>query len=279
MKILINGKELDFTLGDEKNIGQVLAEIESWLSNSGHVISKLSIDDSVISASQIEDAFEMNIDTVKSLEIHTDTRPDLTSSSLLALFEDIKEYESLDYEKKAGFFENWKKSAQAAYICRQMPDLFSLCVKTFLHGEVTLAYLSSVTEERLHELNDPLNEILKIEPLLDDICTRLVDLPLDIQTGKDIKAAQTINLFAAVTDKIFRIYYELSIQGYFVIDNESEKEQMTKLIGEFTNILKELMESFERNDLVLVGDLAEYEASVKIRELYNVIVKNSRSHK
>ena len=275
MEVLINGKTLDITLENEKNIGQVIAGLEQWLSGCGHILTKLSIDGSDVPASQVEEAFNKDIDSVTSLDIQTDVKSNLTSSALFTLLEDIKEYENLDYEKKNSFFENWKNKPHVTYTSGQIPDLYSSCVKAFSRGEIAPENLYSITKERLNEVNNPLDEFKKIEPLLNEVCGSLVDLPLDIQTGKDFKAAQTIQFFAAVTEKILRIYDELNYQGCIAINNE----QLTTSITQFNNLLRELMEAYERNDLVLVGDIAEYEASVKIKELYNIILEHSRGEK
>ena len=276
MEIKINDKALDVSLDNEKTIGEILTAMEQWLSNSGHILSGLRIDGIDIRASQIEDAFSREIDSVKCLEIETNPLSDLAVSSLVRLLEDIKEYENLNFENKANFFENWKESACGRFLNAEIADLYGLCVRTFSQGDVTTQNLSLIAEERLREVTDPVKEFECIKPVLNEICEKLIDLPLDIQTGKDMKAAQTIQLFTALTEKIFRVFYQIDIQGYTNEDPENIKEQIIRQITEFTDVLKELLEAYEKNDSVLVGDLAEYEASVRIKELYTFIMENCR---
>jgi hypothetical protein len=64
----------------------------------------------------------------------------------------------------------------------------------------------------------------------------------------------------------------LEIQGYLPRGEKS----FSKVIGEFGNLVKELLEAYEKHDTILVGDLAEYEAVPKLKELYSVIMNNSR---
>ena len=276
MEIKINDQILDVSLDNEKTLGEVLSAMEQWLSNSGHVLSGLRIDGIDVKASQIEEAFTREIDSVKCLEIETNTAAELTVSSLVRLLEDIKEYENLNFEDKTKFFENWKESVCGRLLSSEIADIYELCVRTFSQGDVTTQNLSLIAEERLREVTDPLKECEKIEPVLNEICEKLVDLPLDIQTGKDMKAAQTIQLFTALTEKIFRVFYQIDIQGYTSDKPENIKEQIIRQITEFTDVLKELLDAYEKNDSVLVGDLAEYEASVRIKELYKVIMENCR---
>jgi len=277
MEIRIDGRTLDVSLENEKTIGEVLSFIEQWLSDSGHILSGLSVDGIPVTASQIEDAFSRNIDSVQYLDIKTNTLADISSSSLVTLLDDIKEYESLDYDKKIKFFDSWKESACARFLSARMTDLYMLCDNTFSKDTVNPQTLYSITQERLSEIKDPLLEFTNTEPVLNEICEKLIDLPLDIQTGKDLRAAKTIQLFTAVTEKIFRIFYQLDTQGFFNKEQKEEnKEQILTQITEFTGILKELLEAYENNDTVLVGDLAEYEASLRIKKLYNTILENSR---
>jgi len=279
MDIRINDQSLDVKLEKEKTVGEVLAALEEWLSNSGHILSGLSVDGTAVKVSQIEEVFKKEIAFVKCLDIQTNPVADLMASSLVTLLSDIKEYENLDFNKKTDFYGSWKGTACGRFLEAEIPDLFALCVITFSNGAMDTANLTSLTEERLREVTEPLKEYTNIEPVLDDICVKLVDLPLDIQTGKDKKAALTMQLFTAVTEKIFRIYYQFDTQGYLEEQEAEKKEQIIRQITEFTDVLKELLEAYEKNDSVLVGDLTEYEASVRIKEIYSAIMENCRRSK
>jgi len=276
MDIRINDQTLDVRLEKEKTIGEVLAALEEWMTNSGHILSGLCVDGEAVKVSQIEEVFKKEIDSVKCLDIQTNPVAELMASSLVTLLEDIKEYESLDFGKKTDFYGEWKGTACGRFLEAEIPDLFALCVITFSNGAMDTASLASLTEERLREITEPVKEFTNIEPVLDEICLKLVDLPLDIQTGKDKKAAQTMQLFTALTEKIFRIYFQIDTQGIFIEENTEKKEQIIRQITEFTDVLKELLEAYEKNDSVLVGDLTEYEASVRIKEIYSAIMENCR---
>ncbi|MCL2759464.1 MAG: hypothetical protein FWD22_04570 [Treponema sp.] len=273
MIIRINNQALDFTLDKEKTLGDVFTGIEQWLSSSGHRLSEISVDGQVINASMIEDIFSRDINTVKFLDINTNVIAELTAASLLNLLEDISEYESLDFENKTKFLDTWKGRPQAQFMYAEMPDLYSFFINTFSNNDISPAVLRSITEEIQREVNDPVNEITKIEPVLNEICIKLTDLPLDIQTGKDLLAAQTLQLFSAITEKIIRIFYQLNSQCYLTDKNEIKK--IAQDFSDFKNVLKELLEAYEKNDTVIVGDLAEYEAAPRLKEIYTSILKNS----
>jgi hypothetical protein len=272
MIIKINGKTLDFSLDNEKTLGEVFSSLEQWISNSGHRLSEISIDGQVVSAGMVEEIFKKEVKSIKELNVSTNAVAELAAASLQTLLKDIDEYENIKFDEKAKFFDNWKNSAQALFIMQEMPDLYSYFKNTFLSGEIPLQTLRSVTEEIQREVNEPVKELVKIEPILNEICDKLINLPLDIQTGKDLTAAQTIQLFAAITEKIIRLFYQLSTQGYIVQIEEAKK--IAEGFADFKNILTELLESYEKHDIIIVGDVAEYEAAPKLKELYLNILSN-----
>jgi len=274
MIIKINDKPLDFSLGNEKTLAEVFTSIEQWLSNSGHRLSEIFVDGQAVTAGMLEDVFKKEVKSIKELSINTNAIAELAASSLQSLIKDIDEYESLKFNEKPKFFDNWKNSAQALFIMQEMPDLYSYFKNTFSNGDVSSLTLRSVTEEIQREVNEPVKELTKIEPILNEICEKLINLPLDIQTGKDLLAAQTIQLFVAITEKIIRLFYQLSTQGYIVQIEEAKK--IAEGFSNFKNILTELLESYEKHDIIIVGDVAEYEAAPKLKELYLSILNNCR---
>jgi len=274
MIIKINDKPLDFSLDNEKTLGDVFTSLEQWLSNSGHRLSEILIDGQAVSAGMLEEIFKKEVKSVKELDIRTNAVAELAAASLQTLLKDIDEYENLKFDEKAKFFDNWKESGQALFILEEMPELYSYFKNAFSKGEVSSSTLRSVTEEIQREVNEPFKELAKIEPVLNEICDKLVNLPLDIQTGKDLLAAQTIQLFSAITEKLIRLFYQLSTQGYIVQIDEAQK--IAEGFNNFKNILVELLESYEKHDIIIVGDLAEYEAAPKLKELYLNILSNCR---
>jgi len=276
MEIRINGQQLNANLENEKTVGEVLAGIDQWLKDTGYVFSGFSVDGQQITGSMVDDVFLKDIYSINILDIQTESLASHIFLSLITLLDDITIYENLNFKEKTKFFDTWKESACARFISAQMTDLFSLCVNTFSHGHLSSADLRSIAKERQREVSEPVNEFANITSVLDSICERLIDLPLDIQTGKETQAAQTIQLFTAVTEKILRVFFQLDIQKFLNTDKD-QREKIIQQINDFTDILKELLDAYERNDSVLVGDLAEYEASVRIKEIYSAILENCLS--
>ena len=274
MEIKINGQAADITIDNEKTVGEIIAGLDEFLANCGHRLSGLAIDSQAIDISLMEEAFLREINNIKKIDLYTHSLAELFALSLLDLLDDIEEYETLNLEDKNKFYESWKERACAKFAAEQMPDLFSLYVSAFCDGSIELRVLYSITEERLREVKEPEQELANIKSPIEEICARLVDLPLDIQTGKDRRAAETIQIFTGITEKIFRILRQLDTQGF--TQNIKEEETVVKLLGDFNLAVRELLQAYEKQDTVLVGDLAEYEIAPRLEELYNTITKNSR---
>jgi len=274
MIIKINDKPLDYTLGNEKTLIEIVAGIEQWLSNSGHRMTEMLVDDQDVNSSMVEEIFKKDIKTVKCIEVRTNTIAELTAACIINLKRDIDEYEKLNFDEKAKFLNEWKKSGQAQYISEEMPELYSYFSDSFSAGNISIPTLRAITEEIQREVTAPLKEMEKVEPILNEICDKLVELPLNIQTGKDLLAAKTIEIFSSLTEKIIRIFYQLNIQGY-LLQMEKAKE-IAREFSDFKNILTELLEAYEKHDTIIIGDLAEYEASPKLKKLYFAILDSCR---
>jgi len=266
MEIKINGNTADITIENEKTIAQVMAGVEQWLAGSGHRLSGIVIDGQKADLSSLENVFAKEIDEVKTLDILTMTVTELTAMSLVNLLADIDEFEHISFEGRNNFFTNWKERPQTLFIIEQMPDIFTFYENAFLNGALSVQALRSITEERLREVQTPVDEFSNLRPLLEETCARLTDLPLDIQTGKDARASQTIQIFSGITEKIFRVYKQLELQGY--IPKSAAEKNLTNQINEFNGTVKELLLAYEKNDTVLVGDLAEYEIAPRLQKIY-----------
>jgi hypothetical protein len=275
MEITINGHAADIALDNEKTVGEIMAGLEQWLANTGQRLSGFSINNTPVASSSFEEIFKKDIASVKVLDIKTISLSELFLESLLNLHTDIEEFENMKFDEKQKFLSIWKERPQALFSLDQMPDLYNIFVNLFSGGDINKTIVFSVIEERLREVNEPLQELSNLRTLMDETCTKLTDLALDIQTGKDAQAAKTIQVFSGLSEKMLRIVKQLDIQG-ILSQEKGEKDAFSVIINEFGKIIKELLEAYEKHDTVLVGDIAEYEASPKLRELYSAIINNSR---
>jgi len=271
MKIKINGADADVRPENEKTVGEILGALDAWLSGTGHRLSGLNIDGKAVDAGEMELSFSRDIDTVDTLDICTSSLPQLVAESLSLTTRDIEDFREAGFDQKTGFADKWKESPQGRLLSEQFPELFDWTIKTFSGTGCSPQVLNALFEERLRELRDPAGELRRTAPLVDDICARLADFPLDIQTGKDARAAETVNVFSGVAEKVFRIFRTLGIEGYPVTGITIDNIPVNDYITEFDKALNELLDAYEKRDTVLIGDLAEYEMAPRLRGLYAAV--------
>ena len=271
MDISINEKPADITLESEKTVGELLSGIEQWLQGSEHRISGLRIDGQTINALSLTEAFAQPLDRIQSIDITVSAWQDLALEALLNIREDILAYDQSAFDHKAHIKNTWETDVTARFLAEHLPDIFALVRKTFEGSELTPTDAGRIVDERIRELVDPASEIAAMRDLVSQIASRLQDLPLDIQTGKDAKAAETIQLFSHSTDKLFRLIRFLRLQGRDLGALSIDTLPLDRFIDQFGAALKELLEAYETQDAVLVGDLAEYELAPRFLKLYSAL--------
>ncbi|MDR1931086.1 MAG: hypothetical protein LBQ44_10740 [Treponema sp.] len=268
-KITINGDPADITLETEKTVGELLSGIDAWLSGSGVFISGLELDGKNYGAPAMDDAFKLSLDEVGYVNVKTSGWAELFIEALAALKGEAPYIEKAQAEERRLFLSEWEESPACAFLEKNAPEIRSAFVQ-FLSGSLTHQAFVSLIDERLGELCDPGTEMKGIVPLCGEIATRLENLPLDMQTGKDGRAAETIVLFSAMAEKIFRLFL---LAKYYGFDAGDFKE----LIEDFGAAVKELLAAYENKDTVLMGDLAEYELAPRLLNLSKVLYDFSLS--
>jgi hypothetical protein len=271
MKIKINGVDADIKPENEKTVGEILSALDAWLAGTGHRLSGLNIDGKAVGAQEMELSFSRGIETIHTIDIYTISLPQLVAESLIQTMRDIEEFQEAGFDEKAGFSEKWKTSPQGCLLAEQYHELFDWTTKAFSGEGCSPQVLHALFEERLRELRDPAGEMSRTAQLVDDICVRLAEFPLDIQTGKDARAAETVNVFSGIAEKIFRVYHTLKIEGFPVAEITVDNMPINDYITEFSKALKELLDAYERRDTVLIGDLAEYEMAPRLRGLHTAV--------
>jgi hypothetical protein len=273
MDIRINGEPAGITLEAEKTVGQILAGLDDWLNGSGYRLSGVVIDGEAANAGSLPALFDRSLDHIKTLDIQTSSILDLMTEALLKLRQDIEDYERADFNEKKESAARWQQSPQALFLSEQIPEIHEWAGKSLAGEGVNPGELLNLVEERLRELENPREELNKAEPLVQSIVQRLGELPLDIQTGKDGRAVETVRLFSNIAEKIFRLFDLLKAGGYDIASLQVENIPISDYIDEFSTAVKELLAAYEARDAVLVGDLAEYELAPRFSHLYAAINK------
>ena len=271
MEIRINGKTADITLESEQTVGEVLAGIQRWLDGGGLSVSGLELDGAAYGTEALEGAFARPLAGLSSINVITSPWAELFLEALVVLEKDLEHYETLPEAGRKDCRERWDVSAPAAFLGSNAPELYEAVRKT-LEGSFSSAGTLALIRERIRELEGPERELAALEPLVEETARRLEELPLDMQTGKDGRAAETIACFSTLTEKLFRLIVFYRASG--ALENTTagtEGQSLKAYIEEFSAALRELIAAYENHDTVLVGDLSEYELAPRLPVLYSAL--------
>jgi hypothetical protein len=271
MEITINGVPAGITLETEKTIGDLLSGLENWLEGSGYYLSGLTVDGAVIGAGGVDSALGLSLERIGTLDIKTSAWSLLALEAFYTLRNTLDDYEAASFEERKNLAGGWTESAAARFLAERFPDLSERAGKSFAGEGLSTGEIRVLAEERIREIEDPRRELGRAEPALTEIVKRLEDLSLDIQTGKDGRAAETISLFTGISEKIFRLLPLLKSRGLDPDSLEVEGASFKAFLEEFAAAVKELLAAYETRDMVLAGDLAEYELAPRLGKFYAVI--------
>ncbi|MDR0568189.1 MAG: hypothetical protein LBG87_03185 [Spirochaetaceae bacterium] len=268
MDISINERPADIVLESEKTVGDVLAGIDGWLAGTKNRISGLRIDGLPVDASDLGEVFQRDLQGIRSIDITVSTWQDLALEALITMQDYLNIYETGSFEEQRCIRDGWEASVSAHFLAEQIPDIFGAVRKTLAREGLSPRDAARLVDERIKELIEPREELKHISPVISEIAVRLEDLPLDMQTGKDSRAAETIQLFSHIADKLLRLIRFSKLQGDIPDSLGVDNLPLNDFIDAFADILKELLSAYETQDPVLVGDLAEYELAPRLLKLY-----------
>lgn len=164
---------------------------------------------------------------------------------------------------------NYNKSLDEIYndIINKVKRKDEIIAQIFINGK-------EFNEEYLLRLdnNDGIKTIKFVTKNIEDLTKETVNNAGEylIKLKEGIK--ETADLFRQNDLEEANENYQLILEGFDwylsvlsslleIIENEELINQNNNLLDEFNTVLKELMEAYENNDLVLVADILEYEIS------------------
>jgi len=100
MEILINDEKIEFELETEKNVGEIIKGLESWIAENDNMIESISIDSVTVPFDYNCSEFRRSISLVKELKVITLTQVELAVNTIVSLGEYIirilSEYDDSD---------------------------------------------------------------------------------------------------------------------------------------------------------------------------------------
>ena len=264
MDILIDGKDANITLDTEKTLGDVLAGISEYLERSGFLISAVELDGSVINREAVDSLFQQPVSDTSKLNVQTRTAAEMTLDALVQTQTLVSLCENTMHTD-AELYTAFINCPPLTYLNEKENSVYNLIISYISNGMYNeLKHeLQAVIDERKNEIHSPKAELKAMSEDVMAVCGRLEEFSLDVQTGKDAKAAETVEQCAFILQKFFRL---LMLARFYGVSHEAvlAGEEM----NEFNSVLKEFLAAYENNDIVLSGDLAEYELAPRFRNLY-----------
>ena len=271
MLISINGKPVDITLDTEKTLGDVLSGIEQWISPSRSRIQKLNLNGNDICENTLSSEFGREIGDIKELEIFVSSWCELAAEALMNLLETCAIYEKAPFAERQQIISHWEGLAAARFLASDIPDIYNLSRQFFSGEGLSSSDFVILIEERLRETQDPRLEIENCEDFVKSIAQRMEELPLDMQTGKDLRAAETIQLFSRTCEKLFRFFFISKLEGLVMESFLIDEIPVISFLEEFNSALNELSSAYEKQDTVVTGDIAEYELAPRVIKFHTAL--------
>ncbi|MDR0639760.1 MAG: hypothetical protein LBG27_12820 [Spirochaetaceae bacterium] len=263
MTIYIDGNALDVTLENEQTVGDLFASLETWLSQTGFRCTAFALDGKNIHAGEVEKAFSTGIDDVARIDIQTTSVAQLYADTLLDTAFFLTQYSGVDTGEngKDEIVRAWNESGGRSFLFENYPGFAKKIDDYLVREQGDGAKLGEEIAERLREITDPKAALLSMKEKIYGITVRLEVLSLNMQMGKDREATETVYDFSEIAEKLFRI---IQLMPLAVGGTED-----VNFFEEFTGVLKEFFHAYQAQDSVLAGDLAEYEVSPRLLELYD----------
>jgi hypothetical protein len=262
MDIYIDGTAIDVTIENERTVGDIFASLENWLSQTGFRCTAFALDGKNVPASEVETGFSTGLDDVARIDIRTTSVAQLYSDTLLDAAFFLSQYSNTAGENgKDGIIRAWNESGGKSFLFENHPGFAKKIDDYLVQGLGDGVKLDEEIAERLREITDTEAALLSMKEKIYDITARLEVLSLNMQMGKDREAMETVYDFSETAEKLFRIIPLLS-----VATGDAED---ALFFEEFTGVLKEFFQAYQTRDSVLTGDLAEYEVSPRLLELYD----------
>ena len=288
MVITLNSNPFDVTIENEKTLDELISGLKKWLNKSGYEITGI-VQDGLELELYNEKWSKTLLDTIEKLDIKAVSGSDKYISDLQTLYQYITLLHNAvktgnkpltaDLLLELPFIKNslnyfFAKKDQESNEALQLQE--SIDDYTMQNNEQSLILLlqdiTIILQNRIKEVTSPFVELHASAKKLKDLLPMISDVSVMLQTGDDRQAMDSVLKFIELSEKLIRIFPFLKEFGYTDITKESiGKESFDDFYKEFNGILKELLDAFDINDSILIGDLMEYEIVPRVNKLLEYI--------
>jgi methyl-accepting chemotaxis protein len=265
VEILINGVPISFQLEREENAGDIVAGLESWLAAGGHAVQEVRIDGEIVASADDATSSSPTPEAWRDQEVARITSVEIVATSryqeIIDQQETVINYCDLlrrvagegSDEQLVAIREELPHIEEG--LSRIVPDLAGV-ISAVGSDRDKLARrageISTILQQRQREYLDPVRELRQTIAALQQILPAFEQIPVQLQSGQEREALEMVAGFAELTGRLLRI---VPIAATIRPEVPSPESAESSLNG----LLRELEGALESRDMVLVGDLMEYE--------------------
>jgi hypothetical protein len=287
MEIRINDQPLDFSLENERTLGEVVRGLEQWLSASELVLCEARCAGRDLLAVPQEEWSATPPAEVQRLELTVRHASELRLENLRTMQEFLRAARAFaaapetqgaqELERGYPFFlDSLRRHFSEAEIGVELPGLAALAAgpgpealcRLAPEARAALAAAASSLEQRiglrLAELEDPRAALARLSAELEGTAAGISEVSVLLATGRDRQAMEAVVRFSELCQRLLRL---LSSLGVPAVGGREPREFFTGL----NRVLEELLSAFGARDTVLIGDLLEYEIAPRLRQLKAVL--------
>ena len=120
---------------------------------------------------------------------------------------------------------------------------------------------SVVTEQSIKD------SFANLSKLFDELSTKMEQVPVELQTGKNKTAIESIKNLADSIDQFCHVAALASLFPETFKMTSIEDKSFNDFFADFSPILQDFEQALQNNDSVLIGDLSEYEICPRLRSI------------
>ena len=279
MDILINDNKINYTLEKENNLGDVVDGIRSWLSGYNFIVADLEVDALKIKEETDEQWQGRPLEDINQLAVTVWSYQDAQGDNLytvltyLTMLKNALSAKHTEYlkELQGGYpfmLESLEKAGINGTAVEELKNLQPAEVDLSDSTQLlrTLEQIDTVVKRVSHRLENmeksPKNLTGIIEKL-ETVEEEVAGVSVLLQTGKDQEAMDRIIRFSDLCGDILSVLFQGHRSGK--IDGFSVgNERIEAFFKNLNMVLSEIVEAFDCQDAVLIGDLLEYEVAPRL---------------
>ena len=115
--------------------------------------------------------------------------------------------------------------------------------------------------------NDIKASFVKLSELFDALAAQMEDVPVALQSGKNLEVSESIKKLADSIDQFCHIATLASLFPDTFNPEKLKGLDFKVFFEDFSPILKDFEDALQNNDTVMLGDLSEYEICPRLKEI------------